>query len=146
MTRDLNLPGTTATEDQFHIAVAELLETVLRLPTFYTTFPAGYGKLSRATSGRLKKKGMQAGMPDILVFHPLGHRSSRVIGLELKVGRNTATAVQRSTQAFLRGTGVVTYLIRTLQDVLDALRDGEIPYREGITIYDRDSAPQELRS
>ena len=67
--REMNLPGTSATEDQFHISVAELLETVCRLPTFYTTFPAGYGKLSRATSDDLKDKGMQAGMPDILVFH-----------------------------------------------------------------------------
>jgi len=140
VTRDLNLPGTTATEDQFHIAVAELLETVLRMPTFYTTFPAGYGKLSKATSGRLKKKGMRAGMPDILVFHPRGHYSSCVIGLELKVRGNSLSAAQRSTHALLQATGVRVYLVRSLNDVLDALTYAAIPYRS-VVLHDRDSAP-----
>lgn len=148
MTRDLNLPGTTATEDQFHIAVAELLETVLRMPTFYTTFPAGYGRLSKATSGRLKKKGMRAGMPDILIFHPVQpphpHRTC-CIGLELKVGGNSVTSVQRSTHALLQAVAVRVFVVRTLNDVLAALRNANIPHRQGILLHDREATSQEIR-
>lgn len=131
MTRDLNLPS-SATEDQFHLSVADLLNVVLRMPTFYTTFPAGYGKLSKAMSGRLRAKGMRAGMPDIMVFHPIrtgDYAATRVVGLELKVRGNTATSVQRSTHELLRAAGVRTYIVRNLRDVLDALIAGEIPHR-----------------
>jgi hypothetical protein len=147
MTRELNLPGSTATEDQFHIAVAELLETVLRMPTFYTTFPAGYGRLSKATSGRLKKKGMRAGMPDILIFQPVSPshpRRTSVIGLELKVRGNSLSAAQRNTHALLQAVGVRTYLIRSLHDVLEALRDAAIPFRS-VVLQDRiGTQPQQV--
>ena len=147
MTRDLNLPGTTATEDEFHIAVAELLETVLRMPTFYTTFPAGYGRLSKATSGRLKKKGMRAGMPDILIFHPVSPphpRRTSVIGLELKVGGNSLSAAQRNTHALLQAVGVRTYVIRCLNDVLGALLDAGIPFRSVIIQGRIGTQPQQV--
>lgn len=127
---DLNLPS-SATEDAFHLAVAELLELVLRMPTFWTTFPAGYGKLGKATAGKLKKKGLKAGMPDILVFHPVEPwHATRVIGLELKAGRNTTTSAQRNTHQLLWAAGVKCYTIRTLNDVLAALISENIPYKQ----------------
>lgn len=126
--RPLNLPG-SATEDAFHQSVAELLDWVLRMPTFYTTFPAGYGKLGRGMAGKLKAKGMRAGMPDILIFHPHSH-STRVVGLELKVGRNTTTAKQRETHELLRATGIKVYTVRALNDVLEALRSSFIPLKQ----------------
>jgi hypothetical protein len=129
MTRNLNLPG-SATEDQFHVAVAELLDVCLKPPdTFYTTFPAGYGKLSKTMAGRLRAKGMKAGMPDVLVFCRFGHTTTIVIGLELKVRGNSASAAQRTTHALLRAVGVRTYLVRSLNDVTKALHDAGIPYR-----------------
>lgn len=129
MTRNLNLPG-SATEDEFHVAVAGLLDVCLKPPdTFYTTFPAGYGRLSKAMSGRLKAKGMKAGMPDILIFHRVNHFLCHAIGLELKVKGNSTSAAQRSTHALLQAVGVRTYLIRSLNDVIRALHDAGIPYR-----------------
>ena len=130
--RDLNLPG-SETEDEFHVAVAELLDICLKPPdTFYTTFPAGYGRLSIATSGRLKAKGMKAGMPDILIFHRFGHNISHVIGLELKVRGNSTSSAQRTTHALLQAVGVKTYMIRKATDVTRALHDAGIPYRNVI--------------
>lgn len=126
---DINLP-TSATEDAFHLAVAELLELVLRMPTFWTTFPAGYGKLGKATAGKLKAKGLKAGMPDIMVFHPCGSYTTKVVGLELKAGRNTTTSKQRTTHELLRAAGVYCYTIRTLNDVLAALISENIPYKQ----------------
>jgi VRR-NUC domain. len=129
VTRNLNLPG-SATEDQFHVSVAELLDVCLRPPdAFYTTFPAGYGRLSKSMAGRLRAKGMKAGMPDILVFYRRSHETSQVIGLELKVRGNSTSAAQRGTHALLQAVGVRTYLVRSINDVIRSLHDAGIPYR-----------------
>jgi hypothetical protein len=130
--REINFPG-SASEDQFHGAVAELLDWCLIPPTFYTTFPAGYGKLSKSMAGKLKAKGMKAGMPDILIFSThriIANRTySHVVGLELKVKGNTTTAKQRETHAALQAVGVRVYLVRSLNDVVMALNEAGIPYR-----------------
>jgi hypothetical protein len=146
VTRDLNLPG-SATEDEFHVAVADLLDVMLpdRSPgdppqVFYTTFPAGYGKLSKAMAGRLKAKGMKAGMPDILVFRRNSHNTTCVIGLELKVGVNSISATQRTTHALLQAVGIKTYVIRCLNDVMEALHDARIPHRR-IAVQEHTAAP-----
>ncbi|HEY2530277.1 MAG TPA: hypothetical protein VGJ20_20465 [Xanthobacteraceae bacterium] len=131
--RPINLPG-SASEDQFHLAVAELLDWCLIPPTFYTTFPAGYGKLGKGMAGKLKAKGMKPGMPDILIFHKAEQfKYTRVVGLELKVKGNTASAKQRETHAALFAVGVRVYLIFCLNDVIRALHEASIPYRN-ITI------------
>ena len=121
--KSLTLPG-SATEDEFHISVAQLLDVCLAPPTFYTTFPAGYGRLSKATSGRLRAKGMKAGMPDILIFD-----AHRVIGLELKIGGNSLSSAQRGTHAKLQAVGVKVYIVRALNEVIAALRAANIRYR-----------------
>lgn len=125
--RPLNLPG-SANEDQFHLSVAELLDWILKPPTFFTTFPAGYGRLSKGMSGKLKAKGMKAGMPDIMIFDRYG-TVTKVVGLELKVGRNTTSAAQRTTHANLQAVNAKTYLVRNLNDVIAALDMSGIDYK-----------------
>ena len=125
----MNLPG-SATEDEFHISVAELLDACLLPPTFYTTFPAGYGKLGKATAGKLKAKGMKAGFPDIVIFDRLGVTATKVIGLELKTSIGRLNGNQRTTHARLQGVNVKCYTIRTLNEVLSALRDAGINHRK----------------
>lgn len=128
--RPLNLPG-SASEDQFHLAVAELLIWVLTPQTFFTTFPAGYGRLGKGMAGKLKAKGLKAGMPDILVFHPSPRvGDTRCIGLELKAGRNTTSSAQRHTHQLLWACGVKCFTIRTLTDVLAALSASNIPFKQ----------------
>lgn len=104
------------------------------MPTFFTTFPAGYGKLGKGMAGKLKAKGMKAGMPDILIFdthNMIANRTyTKVVGLELKVRYNTTTAKQRQTHALLQAVGVKVYTIRTLNDVLVALQASNIPYKQ----------------
>lgn len=123
----MTLPGSVA-EDDFHVTVAEYLDWCLYSTTFYTTFPAGYGRLSIATSGKLKGKGMKAGMPDILVFQRYG-AGCLVIGLELKIGGNSLSAAQRTTHAQLYAVNVKVYTVRKLEDVIAALNDASIPHR-----------------
>jgi hypothetical protein len=80
-------------------------------------------------SGRLKAKGMKAGMPDILVFYRRSHETSQVVGLELKTGGNSASSAQRTTHALLQAVGIRTYIVRNLNGVILALHNAGIPYR-----------------
>lgn len=119
----------TVKESQLHLSVAELLDWILIPPTFYTTFPAGYGRLSRATAGLLKAKGMVPGMPDIFIFHGSAIRTTRVIGIELKVPGRAPSANQRTAHAKLQAVGVRVYVCKSQNDVIMALADALIPYR-----------------
>lgn len=113
----------TPTEAQLHQSIAELLDIILIPPAFFTTFPAGWGKLSRGTAGRLFASGLKRGMPDILVFD-----KNKVVGIELKAGYNAATAAQVTMAEKLRAVGIKVYVCRTQEDVFAAL------YRESIDV------------
>jgi hypothetical protein len=111
-------------EGELHQSVAELLDWILLPPAIFTTFPAGWGRLSTGTAGRLKASGLKTGMPDILVFAP-----KKVIGIELKTGRGTLTSAQRSMHAKLYAIGVRVYVCHSVSEVILALRDADIPAR-----------------
>jgi hypothetical protein len=131
--RPFNLPHNPR-ETEFHVSVAELLDWILLPPAMFTTFPAGWGKLGKATAGRLKASGMKKGMPDILVFgvhRMIAHRTyTNVIGIELKVGDNSVNSAQRGMFAQLQAVGIRTYVCRNIEDVVRALADANIPYRK----------------
>jgi hypothetical protein len=119
-------PKTVAvSESQLHATVADLLKWVLRPPAFATTFPAGWGKLSKATAGRLYASGLQRGMPDILVFPGAG----RCIGIELKAPGRYPTPVQRAMHAKLDKAGIKVYVCESVADVIGALNDAQVPFR-----------------
>jgi hypothetical protein len=103
-----------------------LLDWVLMPPAIYTTFPAGWGKLTKGTAGRLYASGLKRGMPDILVFDVM----RRVIGIELKAGANSVSAAQRDMFAKLQGVGVRVYVCRSQEDVIRALDNAGIMHRE----------------
>lgn len=125
MTRKMELPS-SADEDAFHVSVAELLDFILIPPDFFTTFPAGYGKLGKATAGRLYAKGLKKGVPDIFVFA----RNRNTIGIELKAGRNGVQSSQREMHAKLQAVGIRVYVARTIDEVLMALKSASIRHRE----------------
>jgi hypothetical protein len=112
-------------EKALHRSVAEMLDWLLMLPAFYTTFPAGWGELPTTTAVRLHRSGMKAGMPDILVFDV-----GRVIGIELKITGVTPSNVQRAMHAKLQAVGVTVYICRNLEDVVGVLRSEGVPMRK----------------
>jgi hypothetical protein len=128
--RAINLP---MKESELHQSVAELLDWILIPPAIFTTFPAGWGRLSTGTAGRLKASGLKSGMPDIFVFAAVGDpphpRRSKVIGIELKTGRGSLTSAQRSMHAKLYAVGIRVYVCHTVSEVILALRDAGIPAR-----------------
>jgi hypothetical protein len=127
--RPFNLPHSPK-ESELHVSVAELLDWILLPPAMFTTFPAGWGKLSKATAGRLYASGMKKGMPDILVFNRVEQpRRTAVIGIELKVGANAPTSAQRTMFAKLQAVGVRVFVCRTVNDVVQALDYANIPHR-----------------
>lgn len=116
-----------AREAELHKSVAHFLDWALVPPAFFSTFPAGWGKLSKASAGRLYASGLKAGMPDIFVFGP----GRKTVGIELKVPPNTATAVQRTMFAKLQAVGIRVYICRSIEDVVDALGQEGVPCRLG---------------
>jgi hypothetical protein len=113
------------TEGQIHVTVAELLDWVLRPPALYTTFPAGWGKLTKGTAGRLYASGLKRGYPDI-VIHPGG---GRTIGIELKSPTGSLTTVQRDMHAKLNAAGIPVYVCRCTADVIAVLNRENVPFR-----------------
>jgi hypothetical protein len=100
----------------------------------FTTFPAGWGKLGKATAGRLHASGMKKGMPDILVFstyRTIANRTyTNIVGIELKVGANAVSSAQREMFAKLQALGIRVYVCRSIEDVVHALAEADIPYRK----------------
>jgi hypothetical protein len=94
-------------------------------PTVWTTFPAGWGKLGKATAGSLKGSGLQAGFPDILIFHTRG-----VFGIELKTEKGKASPKQLELFGKLEKVNVPVQICRSLDDLEDILNSHKIPIRK----------------
>lgn len=112
------------TESQLHKTVADLLDWMLLPPALWTTFPAGWGKLPKATAGRLYGAGLKAGFPDIQIFF-----NGRCTMLELKAPGGALSKVQRQRILLLRGAGVMTYVCHNPEEVISALRAASLPVR-----------------
>lgn len=119
-------------EQDLHRTVAEFLDWALYPQTVYTTFPAGWGKLSKKIAGILRACGLKAGFPDILVFDKhqmIANRTyTKVVGLELKT-KTKASAAQQLMFPRLRALGIEIYICHSLEDVIAALDDQCITLR-----------------
>ena len=102
-----------------------MLDWLLLPPAFYTTFPAGWGWLPKATAGALYACGLKRGMPDLLIFDV-----GKVVGVELKVGKNKPTSDQRAMHAKLWGVGIRVYECRSQEDVIGVLELEGLPMHE----------------
>jgi hypothetical protein len=111
------LPTVKISEAELHRAVADLLDVVLLPPAVWTTFPAGWGKLSKATAGRLRGSGLKAGFPDILIFF-----NSFTTGIELKAPGGKLSLAQKAMFPALEAAGVRVYVCHSVDEVLDILQ------------------------
>jgi len=112
-------------ESELHKSVAQLLDVVLLPPAVWTTFPAGWGKLGKATAGRLKGSGLKAGFPDILIFH-----NARCIGIELKAPDGQLSKDQMEMFRRLKETGMNIHVCRNQKEVMDTLTREQLPVRK----------------
>ena len=115
-------------EQRFHMAVAQYLDLALPSHAVWTTFPAGGGGLTRGKF--LKAMGLRAGWPDIQILvrstaFDSARSFSRFIGLELKTSKGVVTATQTAAHLSIRQSGGEVYIVRTLDEVCDALANKE---------------------
>lgn len=123
--RQLRYLTPSPTEEQLHRVVSELLDWCLLPPALWTTFPAGWGKLPRATAGRLYACGLKPGLPDIFVFY-----DGRTIGIELKRVGGKPTKIQQDMHQKLRAAGIMVHLCCSAQDVVLTLKAEGFPLRK----------------
>jgi VRR-NUC domain len=112
-------------ESQLHKATADLLDWILLPPALWTTFPAGWGKLGKATAGRLHGAGLKAGFPDLFIFY-----SGRVTGIELKTASGLVSKAQHKMFMRLYEAGVRVYICRNTDDVIGVLEQESLPHRK----------------
>ena len=110
-------------ENELHASVAQLLSWVLPDEVFWTHFPSGGYRLTKAAQARLFRLGLKAGCPDMLIqWH-----SGKSMWIELKAARGVASVVQKRMQQKLRNAGVPVYTCRTKGEVLNALLIHDVP-------------------
>lgn len=114
-------------EDDLHKTAADLLDRWLEAPAVWTTFPAGGYELGPAAAGRLKRLGMKPGMPDIMCWF-----DRRCVGLELKGRRGARSTAQRKMHPKLEAAGVPVYVVRTPEQIIDALVREDFPIKRMI--------------
>lgn len=112
------------TELQLHRGVADYLGWALKSPAMYTTFPAGWCKMTKGRSGQLRGSGMLAGMPDILIFD-----KGQTLGIELKTAAGKLTPAQREAHRRLADAGVEVLVCHSVDEVEKQLRDKGFPLR-----------------
>lgn len=109
-------------ERELHATVAAFLARALGQPTFWTTFPAGGGGVVRG--GFLKRAGLKAGVPDIMIIH-----AGKPFFVELKTATGRLSAAQILTHAEIAAAGGNIATCRSLLDVAYALKSWGIPMK-----------------
>lgn len=117
------------TEHQLQVLVADYLAQALSPPVIWTSLDAGAGKMSKASAGLRKARGVKRGWPDVLIMWPNGDQPC-VLGIELKAAKGNMSAEQRDMFcAFTRA--LCTYVVcRSLEDVAKSLEGFEVPHRK----------------
>ncbi len=102
-------------ERDLHMQIAAWLNTVLPRPWRWTTFPAGGG--GRVRGAQLKRMGLAPGVPDILLFSPLGDW----LGVEVKRAKGgVVSPAQEDWIAWAAGRSVVVRSVDELESFLKA--------------------------
>ena len=131
-------PPRPVRETHLHEAVADLLESIVKLPAMWTCFPAGNTPLPRAYAVKLARMGLKTGWPDFLIVHgkPYGIELKTVRGrlsksryVAARGGRTRFVPGQEDVLADLEGAGMQICIARAIEDVLAALQAWQIPTR-----------------
>jgi hypothetical protein len=140
-TKALKLTYPDPSEDEFHEAVARLLDLIFAgKNVVWSHFPAGGYLLTPAAAARLYRLGLKRGMPDIMIWfrHPT-NQDPCCIGMELKTRTGKATDAQRKKHAALEEVGVPCMICRTFEEVLTFLDYYQVP-RKKVKLHGDDTA------
>jgi len=115
-----------APEASLHRQVAAFLARALPRDAWWTTFPAGGG--GRVRGAQLRRAGLKAGVPDILIVH-----RGTAHWIELKAKKGRISDVQIATNAALVAAGCRVHVARSVDDVALSLQQWGIPLTGRLT-------------
>lgn len=109
-------------EQNLHIAIAKYLRLMLPHDCFWTTIPAGGGGAKRGAF--IKAMGYRAGTPDLMLVH-----NAQAFFLEVKNDTGRASPAQKDCAEDIFKAGGKVLIVRSIDDVQNALRHWSIPTR-----------------
>ena len=110
-------------EDQIHVAVAEYLTLALPVEVWWSSIEHRNARNAREGANR-KKRGVKAGVPDLLFCW-----RGNLYAIELKTRTGSLSPDQITQRSLIRCADARWALCRSLDDVIDKLREWEIPTR-----------------
>lgn len=111
-------------EQQLHFAVADYLNLTLPPDAWWTSVGHGGFALDARTGARMKRAGVKAGVPDILVIH-----NGRPLFIELKSPTGRISPEQRAVSEQLEKCGARWAVCRSIENVAWALSVWGVPMR-----------------
>jgi len=120
-------------EDDLQIAIVELLSAIVIPPARFWAVPNGYGQVTAQQGARFRKMGLTAGVSDLHFAWKLLGRGALFGVIELKHGKNTATAEQLAFLKDMNSLGHYHALCWSLDEVVQTLKDWRYPMG-GVTI------------
>lgn len=103
-------------EDNLQNSCARYLD---HLPGVLWCHVANERKTSPQAGARLKAKGVKSGVPDILIFNPVGGYCG--LAVELKVGANKTTKAQKQWLQSLKERGWMVHVCFNLDEFIDVV-------------------------
>lgn len=97
-------------EAQIHKSVADYLDAALPRSCFWTTFPAGGG--GKVRGAQLKRRGLRAGVPDIMLIW-----QGQAWFIELKGPKGKLSPDQVATKGDIEDAGARVGLCRNVEEV-----------------------------
>lgn len=114
-------------EDQLQESIFHLLERILQPEEALAThFPAGGYHLTPAARARLYRIGLRRGWPDAFICYAPG----RILWLEVKTATGNTSPAQRAVHLHLRAMGHNVVIVRRIEDVISALIEYRVPFRQ----------------
>ena len=104
------------TEDALQIATARLLDST---GLVWTHVPNG-GMRNLMVAVKLKRMGVKAGVPDVMVFNPGIYHAG--LAIELKVGKNKPSDKQVQWMDDLQACGWATAVCRSIDEVIETIK------------------------
>lgn len=109
-------------EHKFQAWTCRFLDRVLLPPQFYSSIDVAASDMKNmGRRASLQARGCVFGFPDMAIMQ--GGGAPVTCFLELKRGRNKATEQQVVVHSAMQKAGQHVYVVRTMQEVLQALRD-----------------------